>query len=130
MKILVTGASGLLGRAVCTELRAQQDFQVVGTAYSRASSDLIKVNLLEKQEVEACVAKVKPGFIIHCAATRKPDICETNPDLTNRLNVEVTRWIAENARKHKSWMIHISTDYVFDGNSLLHGILKRVMILR
>jgi dTDP-4-dehydrorhamnose reductase len=115
MKVMVTGASGLLGRAVCKELRTQQDLEVVGTAYARASSDLIRVNLLENQETEACVAEVKPDCIIHCAATRKPDICETNPDLTNRLNVEVTQRVAANALKHKSWMIHISTDYIFDG---------------
>ena len=117
MKILVTGASGLLGRAVCAELGACDGFEVVGTAYSRAQKNLLKMNILEKAQIDSCVEEVQPGCIIHCAATRKPDICEGDPELTTRLNVDATKWVAGSASRIGAWMIHISTDYVFDGTS-------------
>ena len=75
------------------------------------------MNILETDQIESCVQKVRPGCIIHCAATRKPDICEGDPQLTTRLNVDATKWMAESASRIGSWMIHISTDYVFDGTS-------------
>ncbi|MCD6393191.1 MAG: SDR family oxidoreductase [Planctomycetes bacterium] len=115
MKILVTGASGLLGRAICRELHEYSCFKTVGTAYSRTTEDLVMMNVLERRQIESCIEKVRPDCIIHCAATRKPDICEKDPDLTTRLNVNATKWIAAGASKIGAWMIHISTDYVFDG---------------
>ena len=115
MKILVTGASGLLGRAVCSQLHKFSCFETVGTAYSRTTEDLVRMNVLERRQIESCIAKVRPDCIIHCAATRKPDICEKDPDLTARLNVNATKWVAAGASKIGAWMIHISTDYVFDG---------------
>jgi dTDP-4-dehydrorhamnose reductase len=117
LKILVTGASGLLGRAVCKELAECGGFEVVGTAYSRAAKNLLKMNILERDQIESCVEEVEPDCIIHCAATRKPDICEGDPQLTTRLNVDATKWVAESASRIGAWMIHISTDYVFDGTS-------------
>ena len=115
LKILVTGASGLLGRAICSELHKFSCFETVGTAYSRTTEELVRLNVLERRQIESCIEKVRPDCIIHCAATRKPDICEKDPELTTRLNVDATKWIAVSASKIGSWMIHISTDYVFDG---------------
>jgi len=120
LKALVTGASGLLGRAVCLELRAG-GYEVVGTAFSRVGEGLIRVNMLEPAEIAACVARVRPGCVIHCAATRKPDVCEHDPGQTQRLNVEAARHVAVAAAKAKAWMIHISTDYVFDGTRPPYG---------
>jgi len=75
------------------------------------------VNILERRQIESCIEKVRPDCIIHCAATRKPDICEKDPALTTRLNVDATEWVAAGASKIGAWMIHISTDYVFDGTN-------------
>ncbi len=115
MIILVTGASGLLGRAVCKELQKHSHFETIGIAYSRARKGLKKINLLIRQEIDAFVKKVKPHCIIHCAAIRNPDICEKNPGLTKGLNINSTKWLANAASKLGSWMIYISSDYVFDG---------------
>jgi len=115
LKILVTGASGLLGRAIYKELRTCGSFEIVGTACSRPGKDLIRVDMLQNKQIQSCIEKVMPDCIIHCAATRKPDICQNDPELTMRLNVDATRQVAVAASKTGSWMIHISTDYVFDG---------------
>jgi dTDP-4-dehydrorhamnose reductase len=115
MKVLVTGGSGLLGRAVCGELRGG-GFDVVGTAFSRVGGGLIRLDVVDRDAVLGCIEDVGPDFVIHCAATRKPDVCEGDPEETQRLNVDATKWVAEGAAKVGAWMIHISTDYVFDGS--------------
>lgn len=114
VKVLVTGASGLLGRAVCLELRAC-GYDVVGTAFSRVGEGLVRVNMLEAGEIRDCVLGVRPHVVVHCAATRKPDVCEHDVELTERLNV------AEAAAEVGAWVVHISTDYVFDGTRPPYG---------
>jgi len=116
MKVLVTGGSGLLGRAVCKELRAG-GIDVTGTIFSRASEGLMRLDVSDQQAVFECVDDVNPDIIIHCAATRKPDICEGNPYQTRLLNVDATRSVTQAASKAGAWMVHISTDYIFDGTS-------------
>jgi dTDP-4-dehydrorhamnose reductase len=93
----------------------------VGTAYSRAGEGFITVNMLEPGEIAGCVARVRPWCVIHCAATRKPDVCEHDPEQTQRLNVEAARNVAVAAAKAGAWMVHISTDYVFDGTRPPYG---------
>lgn len=117
MRILVTGASGLLGRAVFAELHRNRRFETVGVAYSRARGNLSRVNLLCKQEIDSFIEKTRPDCIIHCAAIRNPDVCEENPELTIRLNVDSTKWLADAAFRLRSWMIYVSSDYVFDGSN-------------
>ncbi|MFQ5335051.1 MAG: NAD-dependent epimerase/dehydratase family protein [Flavobacteriales bacterium] len=97
LKILVTGASGLLGRAVLAELHRDRHFETVGIAHSRAKGNLSRVDLLCKQEVDSFFEKTRPDCVIHCAAIRDPDVCIEKPELTNRLNVDSTRWLAEAA---------------------------------
>jgi len=116
-KILVTGASGLLGRALCKELHIHSRFETIGIAYSRAKRGLIKVDLLYRQEIDSCIEKMKPDCIIHCAAIRNPDMCEQNPELVERLNINSTKWLANAALRFGSWMVYISSDYVFDGTN-------------
>jgi len=87
----------------------------VGTAFTRAGEELLRVNMMEPVEIAACVAQVRPHVVVHCAATRKPDICEHDPRQTERLNVDAARHVATAAAQTQAWMIHISTDYVFDG---------------
>lgn len=59
---------------------------------------------------------VKPDVIIHTAALTDVDRCEVDKDLAYKINVEGTKIVAEVARKLGSFMVYISTDYVFDGN--------------
>ncbi len=63
---------------------------------------------------------MKPDVIIHTAALTDVDRCEVDKDLAYKINVEGTKIIAEMARKFNSFLIYISTDYVFDGNKGLY----------
>ncbi|KAE8221791.1 hypothetical protein CF319_g4905 [Tilletia indica] len=116
VKVLVTGASGLLGRAVLA--RCQKDgFDVKGLAFSRASGDLEKIDLTDEAATEALVRSFQPDAIIHTAAERRPDVVEKNPDASRALNVDVPAHLARLSAEldPAPLLINISTDYVFDG---------------
>jgi S-adenosylmethionine synthetase len=117
MKILVTGASGLLGRAVKYELEHASQHNIVGIALNRASDKLHRLNLLDEQAVCELISSERPHYIVHCAAERRPDKCEGDEQGTMQLNVDATRTLANCARVLGAWFIYISTDYVFDGTS-------------
>lgn len=117
MKIIVTGATGLLGRAVLAELSRCRDFDALGTGFRRATGDIVRLDLLDAVAVRDLFARERPRAIIHAAAERKPDVSENDPAATRALNVEATRTIADAARSIDAWVVYLSTDYVFDGSS-------------
>lgn len=103
MKVLLLGASGLLGRAVRAAFEAA-DWEVV--APTHAELDLLNFPVLTRR-----ISALAPELIINCAAQRKPDLCEAaTPDIL-ALNVELPHLLAQSHRP----LIHISTDYVFNG---------------
>jgi S-adenosylmethionine synthetase len=115
MKIWVTGASGLSGRAVSAIL--SKEHNVVKTAFSRVSQDVSKVDLTSPSEVELFLDQEKPDAVIHLAAERKPDVCENQQDLTESLNVTASRDLAKMCQERDIWFLYMSTDYVFDGKN-------------
>ncbi|TPX65764.1 hypothetical protein SpCBS45565_g04966 [Spizellomyces sp. 'palustris'] len=115
-RVVVTGASGLLGRAVVNAFK-EGGYDVVGTAYSRATEDLRKLDLTDFAAVKAFVAEQKPQIIIHCAAERRPDVAQNNREGVQQLNIAATDNLAQAAKDNNAWLVYISTDYVFDGTN-------------
>ncbi|ORY95686.1 hypothetical protein BCR43DRAFT_515791 [Syncephalastrum racemosum] len=118
MKVIVTGASGLLGRAV-THAMVEAGHQVVGTAFSRADkhAKLVKLDLTDASTVQRFIEEEKPDVLVHCAAERRPDVAENDHEATLKLNASVPSHLAELAKQHGMLLIYISTDYVFDGTN-------------
>lgn len=116
MNVLVTGASGLLGRAIVKEFESH-DWSVLGLAFSRSSSKLKKVDLRDPVEVEEIIQNYQPSVVIHSAAERRADVVEQCADSVQRLNVDATMFIAKTCASKKIPMIYISTNYVFDGTN-------------
>ncbi|GAA5939407.1 hypothetical protein JCM1841_006614 [Sporobolomyces salmonicolor] len=118
MKLLVTGASGLLGRAVFSEARSA-GHDVRGTALTRACGDLVKLDLTDEMAVKALLEQYKPEVVIHCAAERRPDAVEQNPEEAKKLNIGASALLSRLslAPSHPFTLIYISTDYVFDGHA-------------
>ncbi|KAI8808118.1 hypothetical protein BJ742DRAFT_748021 [Cladochytrium replicatum] len=118
MKVLVTGASGALGRQVFKCVK-DVGHDVLGTAYSRAVPGGLyeKVDLTNTNEAKALFEKFKPHAVVHCAAERKPDEVDKNPEGARLLNVGATRLITELCKSYGAFLIYISSDYVFDGTS-------------
>ncbi|GAA5978718.1 hypothetical protein JCM11641_006153 [Rhodosporidiobolus odoratus] len=122
MRVLVTGASGLLGRAVFAAFK-DAGAQVKGTALSRAGGDLVKLDLQDEQAVSSFFAEFKPEVVVHCAAERRPDAVEQNPEAAQKLNIAVPELLSTLSRSpaHPFFLIYISTDYVFNGNAPPEG---------
>ncbi|KZW03564.1 NAD(P)-binding protein [Exidia glandulosa HHB12029] len=114
MKVLVTGASGVLGTAVLAAFKSH-GHEAIGLAHSRASGELKALDLLDRSATEQFIAEIKPDWVIHCAAERRPDVAEKNPEGTEQLNVGVPGFFAELSAKYSFVLVYISTDYVFDG---------------
>ncbi|MDF7801673.1 SDR family oxidoreductase [Pontiellaceae bacterium B1224] len=114
MNIMITGASGLLGRA-CTNAFADQ--QLTACAWSRAGGKDLKLDLTDEAAVKKTIESIRPELILHTAAERKPDQCENQQEQTQALNVDATRVLAEAAAGTEAKLVYISTDYVFDGTN-------------
>src|SRR3989338_1141605 len=116
-KLLVTGGSGLLGAAIVYELHKY--FEVYATYHNNQitskHASCIKLDLTNKDEAERLIEKIKPDIIIHTAAMTDVDLCELKPELAKKINVGATEHIANACKKEGIKLVHISTDYVFDG---------------
>ncbi|OLL22889.1 Methionine adenosyltransferase 2 subunit beta [Neolecta irregularis DAH-3] len=118
--VVITGASGLLGRAVFKAFKDSPHWNPYGIAYSRPSPpDIQKVDITDHVELASYISHVKPRAIVHCAAERRPDICEDphQRERTQKLNVEASRKLAESAKEQDALLIYISTDFVFNGRN-------------
>ena len=113
-KVLVTGASGLLGRQILECFRAEK-WEVLGLAYSRAKEGLRRVDLCDPAQVEGVLDEFKPTVVVHSAAERRPDVVENQGDKTKALNVSATQRLANLCNQRNIYLLYISTDYVFDG---------------
>ncbi|KAF2025484.1 NAD(P)-binding protein [Setomelanomma holmii] len=112
---LVTGASGLLGRQVQRQFFLD-GWKSIGTGLSRISPpEVIKLDILDRANIEQVLDEMKPNVVVHCAANRFPDSCTANPAAANRLNVDSSRALADAAIARGALLIYISTDYVFSG---------------
>lgn len=108
--ILVTGANGQLGKELQVLAALYDDFDFVFTGRA-------ELNIQEAEQVEQFFAKHQPAFCINCAAYTAVDKAETEKELAYLANSGATAILAEATHRHQSKFIHISTDYVFDGNS-------------
>lgn len=114
--MLITGASGLLGRHLMQEFQ-QNDWITQGLAFSRAKGDLIKVDLTDKAAVEGIFKSFKPSVVINCAAERRPDVVESDPSKYEEVNVAVPSTLADLCSKFGAFLLHISSNAVFDGTN-------------
>ncbi|KAI4663982.1 uncharacterized protein J4E79_003482 [Alternaria viburni] len=112
---LITGASGLLGRQVQREFLLD-GWKSVGTGLHRITApDVVKLDILDQDEISRVLDEVKPTVVVHCAANRFPDSCTKDPEAARKLNVDASRALAEATISRAIFLIYISTDYVFAG---------------
>ena len=117
MKVFITGGSGLLGSKVA-EIALERGYDVY-SGYSVNKPEFgksVKFDLAYPDSVVKVISDIRPDVIIHSAALTDVDRCEVERELAYKINVEGTKIVAEMARKLGSFMVYISTDYVFDGS--------------
>jgi dTDP-4-dehydrorhamnose reductase len=116
-RLLVTGASGLLGLNLC--LQVGERYTVTGSANNQslrgAPFAFLQADLAEPGAFERLLEQARPDGVVHCAALANIDACEQNPGLSRRLNAELPGEAARACAKRGVRLAHISTDAVFDG---------------
>jgi len=119
LKILITGANGLIGRKVIRLMLQNADNQIYATSQKRIQFDsrvqFFTVNLIYS-DINKLIETIKPEVLIHCAAIASPDACEVDRYTCFKLNVEVTTRLASSCRDYGVHMIFLSSDFIFDGN--------------
>ena len=109
-RILVTGCNGQLGRAINEEYK-NDNVTLINT-------DVAELDITKVDEVLSFVEKERPDVIINCAAHTNVNACETQFDLAFLINAIGPRNLSIAASKIGAKMIHVSTDYVFDGSAI------------
>jgi dTDP-4-dehydrorhamnose reductase len=109
-KILITGAKGQLGSELTVLSTNYPQFEWVFT-------DWEELNLVDLASLEASLSIINPQFIINCAAHTAVDKAETEVELSDILNHKSVALMAQWSHTHSCRIIHISTDYVFDGTA-------------
>ena len=106
MKILITGANGMLAKSVRKRLEGNE---IICT-------DVEDLDITNFEAVKEFVAKVKPEYIINCAAFTAVDKAETAGKIVEKINADGPRNLAKAAKENDSILVHVSTDYVFGGD--------------
>lgn len=110
MKVLITGSHGQVGYCLVNLLSKRSDIELV--AYDRDNLDIT-----DEHHVQTVLADVKPNVIINAAAHTAVDQAETDVELSYAINRDGPLYLAKAATQHNALLLHISTDYVFDGDN-------------
>lgn len=114
-KLLVTGCNGQLGREINRLYEADSGYEIFNTDVF--CPDVASLDITNIDEVLALVREIRPYAIINCAAHTGVDACETDRDNAYRINAIGPRNLSIAATETGAKLMHISTDYVFDGKA-------------
>ena len=107
--ILITGANGQLGNELRKTSAKYKDYNFIYT-------DVEELNITNSEEVRHFFTKTKPIVVVNCAAYTAVDKAETETDKAFAINVTGPENLAKAAKEHNAYLLHVSTDFVFDGN--------------
>ena len=121
MKVLVTGSNGLLGQKLVQKLKSDLSIFLIATSKgknrlsNRDGYIYLPVDVTNKEEVDKVIAYHKPNVVINTAAMTNVDLCEDKKNECDLLNVDAVGYLADACERINAHLIHISTDFIFDG---------------
>ena len=123
MKVMITGSNGLLGQKLVYALAGREDVEVIAT--SKGANRIAKkdgyvyepLDITNRDEVFSIVQKHHPNCIINTAAMTNVDACENDKPGCDALNVDAVRYLIEACAGTSTHFVHLSTDFVFDGEA-------------
>lgn len=119
--VLVTGSNGLLGQKITERLLETNQFNLIATSKGANRFPLTQgytyaeMDILDPENVKSVVEKFQPDAIIHTAAMTNVDTCEAEKELAHQLNVEAVKTLIGLCEAHNIQLVHLSTDFIFDG---------------
>ena len=122
-KILITGSNGLLGQKIVYNLKQRKDIDLYATAIGenrlidKYGYSFRSLDITNRNNVNKVIDDVRPDVIINTAAMTNVDACELNKEACWKINVDAVNYLVESSMKSNSHFIHLSTDFVFDGES-------------
>ncbi len=121
-RLLVTGGSGMLGSNTAYLARDRFDTQITFNAHPAEIRNCtsVQMDLRDRANVVRTVERFRPHVIIHTAAFVPAKACEENPAMARAIHVDGVGYLCEAAKELGTKLIHISTDWVFDGNKTLY----------
>ncbi len=124
--ILITGANGLLGQKLIDLYLTKSDKIVIGSGVGpcrhpfKDNFKYIELDIANEEQVNFKINEIKPDTVINTAAMTNVDACETDHEGCDKLNVDAVRYLVNACNSVHAHLIHISTDFIFDGT---HGPL-------
>jgi len=116
LKVLVTGSAGLVGQQVVKDLSNSHQ---VFSCYNESKPEYgnsVKMDLKNREMISSILTEKKPDTVIHLGAMTGVDLCEKEKTSASEINTKATEIIAKECSKLNSFLVYVSTDYVFDGN--------------
>lgn len=122
-KVLITGSNGLLGQKLINLYKGIDDINLIATSRGEnrypdeVGYTYHSIDVTDENEVHRVISEVNPDTIIHTAAMTNVDACETDKLGAETLNVDAVLYVVEAANSVDAHIIHISTDFIFDGEN-------------
>ncbi len=120
-RIVITGSNGLLGQSLVNLfLETPEKYQVIGFSRGenrsgRSDFEYVSIDITDSEKLFEKLAVYKPDVIVNTAAMTHVDKCEDNKEKCYRLNVEVVSYLKAYSEKNNTHLVHLSTDFIFDG---------------
>lgn len=122
-RILITGSNGLLGQKLVAQLADRTDVELLATSQgvnritSRSDFNYQSLDITDQDAINSIFDSFRPDVVINTAAMTNVDQCESEKDRCRALNVAAVEHLIEASKRHNTHLIHLSTDFVFDGEA-------------
>ena len=129
IKVIITGSNGLLGQSLLNLLlQDEKKYQIFGFSRGKNRSgredfSYISIDITDEMLLKKNIKEIQPNFIINTAAMTQVDDCENQKEACDLLNVTVVKWLSEVSEELNAHVIHLSTDFIFDG---IKGFYKEI----
>jgi dTDP-4-dehydrorhamnose reductase len=126
MKILITGANGLVGQKLKTELSRREGIQLIATSQSPEMNALDTgyvfetLDITDKSAIDYILSRYRPDAVINTAAIANVNGCEKNKSTCWQVNTEAVKFLTEATNRSNTHLIHFSTDFVFEGTQSVY----------
>lgn len=131
-RVLVCGSNGLLGQRLAYMLDADDEYEVLHSSHHRSFAqediliDYTQLDISNRGDVRSLVSSYRPDVILNAAAMTNVDACEREREQAWKMNVTGVENLVEMCRRIDAKLVHVSTDYVFDGKQGNYSETDRV----